>query len=72
MTASLSLPHISKYIDLDSNLLALIHLMQMKTGKWFIKAVMLVTIFVKFGGILTAIQPEPTVCYCFCAQDMQD
>ena len=38
-------------IDLDSKLLALIHLIQMKTGKWFIKAVMLVTIFVKFGGI---------------------
>ena len=41
----------AQYIDLDSKLLALIHLIQMKTGKWFIKAVMLVTIFVKFGGI---------------------
>ena len=35
----------------------------MKTGKWFIKPVLLVTIFVKFGGILTALQPESTVCY---------
>jgi hypothetical protein len=45
---------------------------QMKTGKWFIKLVLPVTIFVEFGGILTALQPESTVCYCFCAQDEQD
>ena len=36
---------------------------QMKTGKWFVKPVLLVTIFAKFGGILTALQPESTVCY---------
>ena len=29
---------------------------QMKTGKWFIKLVLLVTIFVKFGGILTLLE----------------
>ena len=33
----------AQFIDLDSKHLALIHLIQMKTGKWFIKAVMLVT-----------------------------
>ena len=42
---------------------------EMKTGKRFIKSVMLGTIFVTFGGVLTALQPESTVFYCFCAQD---
>ena len=39
---------------------------QMKTGKWFIKPVLPLTIFVKFGGILTALQHFIIV---FCAQD---
>ena len=30
----------------------------MKTGKWFIKPVLPVTIFVKVGGIWTSLQPE--------------
>ena len=30
---------------------------QMKTGKWFIKPVLPVTIFFRFGRILTALQP---------------
>ena len=29
----------------------------MKTGKWFIKPVLRVTVFVEFGAILTALQP---------------
>jgi len=37
---------------------------QMKTGKWFIKPVLQLTIFVRFGGILTAIQPESSIFYC--------
>ena len=35
----------------------------MKTGKWFIKPVLPVTIFAKFGRILTALQHESTVCF---------
>ena len=41
---------------------------QMKTGKWFIKPVLQVTIFVKFGGILTALQPESTVLLLLCTR----
>jgi hypothetical protein len=44
----------------------------METGKWFLKPVLLVIIFAEFGGNLTALQPESTVCYCFCAQDEQE
>ena len=36
------------------------------------KPVLPVIIFAEFGGILTALQPEPTVCYCFWAQDEQE
>ena len=42
---------------------------EMKTGKWFIKPVLLGTIFFKFSGFLMGLQPESTVFYCFCAQD---
>ena len=47
-------------IDLTLKHLKILVSCQMKRGKWFIKP---------FGGILTALQSESPVCYCFCAQD---